>query len=124
MLSLPAREPARPVPSQDTGVGLRAGLAIPVRAFPAAHLLEICADCGETLMERGSTHVACGRQRHSGVVALVNHTEGFDGTLTTVFGIRLVGVEAIDIDRRDVNIGMARDNPVSQHATQTAARQN
>jgi len=57
-------------------------------------------------------------------VALVNHTEGFDGTLTTVFGIRLVGVEAIDIDRRDVNIGMTRDNPVSQHATQTAARQN
>src|SRR6202022_1558547 len=34
------------------------------------------------------------------------------------------GVEAIDIDPGDVNIGISRDDPIGQYATQTTAGQN
>src|SRR6202171_3948809 len=124
MLLLPAREPARPAPGQGTRVGLGAGRAVPVRAFPAAHLLEIRASRSQAIMKWGFAHAPRGGQRHRGVVTLVNYAERFDGTLATVLGICLVGVEAIDIEPRDVNIGISRDDPMGQYATETTARQH
>src|SRR2546430_2570739 len=118
MLLLPAREPARPAPGQGTGVGLRAGRAVPVRALPAAYLLEIPARGGEAIMKRGSAYAPRAAQRHRRVVALVNHAEGFDGTLATVLGIGLVDVEAVDIEPRDVDIGISGDDPIGEHPTQ------
>src|SRR6202140_5919938 len=97
MLLLPAREPARPAPGQGTGVGLRAGHAVPVRAFPAAHLLEIRASRGQAIMKWGFAHAPRGGQRHRGVVTLVNHADRFDGTLATVLGISLLAVGPVVI---------------------------
>ena len=124
MLLLPAREPARPAPGQRAGVGPRARRAVPVWAFPAAHLLEIPAGGGQAIMERGFAHAPRGGQGHRRVVALVNHAEGFDGTLATVLGIGLVDVEAVDIEPRDVDIGKSADDPIGEHPTQAPARQN
>src|SRR2546421_11988525 len=97
MLLLPAREPARPAPGQGAGVGLPARRAVPARALPAAPLPEIPAGRGQAIMKRGFAHAPRAGQRHRRVVALVNHAEGFDGTLATVLGIGLVDVEAVDI---------------------------
>ena len=75
-------------------------------------------------MKWGFAHAPRRGQRHPRVVALVNHAERFDGPLATVLGIRLVDVQAIDVEPGDVNIGISRDDPVGQHAAQTTARQN
>src|SRR5882757_4437131 len=123
MLLLPTRKPAGSSPRQGPGVRLAARRAVPLGTFPATDLLEIRAGGRQAIVKWGLAHAPCGGEGHSRIVALVDHAERFDGTLTTVLGIGLVGLEAIDVESRDVNIRMARDDPMRQHPAQASPRQ-
>ena len=110
----------RPQDRRST-VGSTPGRRVPVGAFPAADVAEVRAARGEPIVQRRLLRAARGLHRARRIVALVDHAERLHRARAAVLGVRLVGMQAIDVEAGDVDVGTAVDDPVREHATETAA---
>ena len=101
VLALPTvgNQLGRPHESAST-CGVIAGWRVPVGAFPAADVAEVRAARREAIVDRRLLRAARGLHRARRVVALVDHAERLDGARAAVLGVRLVRVQAIDVQRR------------------------
>ena len=73
-------------------------------------------------MDRRLLRPARGLHRARRVVALVDHAERLDGARAAVLGVRLVGVQPVDVHAGDVDVGAAVDDPVREHAAPARRR--
>ena len=57
-------------------------------------------------------------------MALIDHSQGLDRARPSILGIRLIGMEPVDVHARDVDVRPTVDDPVRHHAPETAAGEN
>ena len=72
-------------------------------------------------MKRRAPRIARRRHGHGWIVALVDHAQRFDRAAAPVFRIRLVDMQAIDVEARDIDIGRAGGDPLRHDAAEAAA---
>src|SRR5262245_43919860 len=124
MLSLPVREPVLPPPGETLDGWLCALRRVPVRTLPAAHVPEVRTARGKPVVQRGLLRPARGLHGLRRIVALIDSPQGFDDACLEVLGIRLVGVQSVDIETGAVEPRLARCDPLGDRPADPAAGEN
>ena len=123
VLVLPLGEPRRTSPRR---LGLRGATRAgePVSALPTRHLAQVAALLDESLVHRRQQAVPCRTQLLPGRVRGIHRAEDLGGSSGSVRRLELVGAEPVDVEARDVDIRLARRDPVRQHPAEPAGRQH
>ena len=54
----------------------------------------------------------------------IDHPERLCGARPAIFRVGLVGMQAIDVEAGDIDVGRARDDPMGEHAAEPATGQD
>ena len=119
----PLLEPRRVAPGR-LGDRVAPGPGEPVGALPAGHLAQQPAVADQPLVHRREQPVARRAQLLARRVGGVHGAEDLGRPVAAVRRLELVGAEAGDVPRGDVDVGQPGDDPVREHAAEPAGGQH